>query len=229
MKEYLIECRGKSETLFSVTAIFSLRFITRRFGGIPATLRSLFYSGTGSNQPALVEPYISAVRNHFLEIPTKLTAVDMGCGDFRVGSRLVDLFSSFVACDVVDELIEFNKTFYAHLPVDFRKVDLVSDSIPAGEVLIVRQVLQHLSNEQITKFLRNIPKSFKLLLVTEHLPNSRDFTPNMSKNTGPEIRLTTGSGVVLTDPPFNLKAKSQIVLVSIPKPDSRIDTLLYEL
>jgi hypothetical protein len=39
---------------------------------------------------------------------SKLSAFDLECGDFMVGSQLRELCDRFVACDVVASLIERN-------------------------------------------------------------------------------------------------------------------------
>jgi hypothetical protein len=59
-----------------------------------------------------------------------------------------------------------------------------------------------------------IPKlhqNYNFLILTEHLPKSESFPPNLDQDTGPDIRIRHNSGIVLTAPPFNLKTlKEQI-------------------
>jgi hypothetical protein len=105
----------------------------------------------------------------------------------------------------------------------------VKDDIPTGDVLILRQVLQHLSNDDISAFTQSIPRDFSYLLLTEHLPSDNDFIANRDKVSGPDIRLGIGSGVVLTKPPFNLDFKSETKLLSVPQLGGSIVTTLYEL
>ena len=76
--------------------------------------------------------------------------------------------------------------------------------------MFIRQVLQHLSNAQISRI---VPKLsiYRLLVLTEYLPSSGDFVPNLDRPTGVGTRLgtETDSGIVLTEPPFNLPTKSR--------------------
>ena len=188
-----------------------------------------FNSGNGSIESLVVEPYINAVESFLSKLPNRASAVDLGCGDFRVGSRLVDFFDSYIACDVVKEVIEFNIEHYRDLGVDFRVLDLTRGPIPVSDVLIVRQVLQHLSNEAIHRFINLIPQEVKYLLITEHLPSEKPFRANRNGATGPDIRLSRKSGVVLTKEPFNLTAQSQEVLVSVPSSFGSIVTTAYKL
>src|SRR4029079_7884989 len=68
-----------------------------------------FFSGLGSHDPAVVEPYVAAVRSLLSGIRPPPVVVDIGCGDFAVGSRLTDLARLTVACDVVPQLIVRNR------------------------------------------------------------------------------------------------------------------------
>jgi SAM-dependent methyltransferase len=192
-------------------------------------LADQFCSGEGSHDPAVVDPYVNAISRFLSSFDRKLDVVDLGCGDFSVGSKIRELCGRYTACDVVAPLIAFNKTKYASLNVDFRVLDLVNDPLPPGEVVFVRQVLQHLSNEHIRKLLPKIPANYRYLVLTEHLPASDPFTPNLDFPTGPTFRLEIGSGVVITAKPFNFKAKRETLLGELPQMGGRIQTRVYEL
>jgi hypothetical protein len=209
--------------------IFTNVYQNKLWGAASLENESPFYSGPGSSDPQIVDPYVETVKRFFATLPTKKKAVDLGCGDFRVGSRIIDSFDSYTACDVVPELVDFNKNYWRHLPVEFLVVDLVKDEIPTGDVLILRQVLQHLSNDDISKFTQSIPRGFSYLLLTEHLPSENDFLANRDKVSGTDIRLGSGSGVVLTQPPFNMTFKSETTLLSVPQFGGSIVTTLYVL
>jgi hypothetical protein len=209
--------------------IFTNVYQNKLWGVASPENESPFYSGPGSSDPQIVDPYVETVKRFFSSFPEKKKAVDLGCGDFRVSSRIVDTFDSYTACDVVPELVYFNQQYWRHLSVEFLVVDLVKDEIPAGDVLILRQVLQHLSNDDIYKFTKSIPPSFSYLLLTEHLPSENDFLANRDKDSGTDIRLGIGSGVVLTQPPFNMDFNSEAVLLSVPQFGGSIVTTLYEL
>jgi hypothetical protein len=117
------------------------------------------------------------------------------------------LCNRYVACDVVPSLIGFNQARYSDLAVEFKVLDLARDELPRGDIAFVRQVLQHLSNEQISGFIARAPHVYKFLVVTEHLPSQTNFKHNVDKLTGPGTRMGHDSGVVLTSPPFSLRSK----------------------
>ncbi len=169
-----------------------------------------FYSGIGSYLPELIDNYIFEIKKFLLSLSKKPDVVDLGCGDFVIGSKLRKFCNNYIAADIFDELIDYNKKKYQDLNVDFRTLDITSDKLPSGEVCFVRQVLQHLSNESIMNFVKAIKNKYKYLIITEHFPSSKNFIPNLDKPTGPDIRFYDKSGVVLTEPPFNLRVIKDI-------------------
>ena len=173
-------------------------------------LEHKFYSGVGSYFSEFVDKYIEEINQFILSLPKKPNVVDLGCGDFVIGSKIRRLCNNYIAIDIFDQLIDYNKKKYKELNVDFRVLDITSDELPSADVCFVRQVLQHLSNQSILQFLEAIKNKYKYLIITEHLPSSNFFKANLDKPTGPDTRLFDKSGVILTKPPFNLKVIKDI-------------------
>jgi hypothetical protein len=189
-----------------------------------------FSSGSGSRQPHIVATYIGAVEKFLTSLDQKKpNVVDLGCGDFFIGSQIRHLCGNYVACDIVDSLMARNKDLYRDMAVDFRVLDITSEELPDGDVVFVRQVLQHLSNELILNTIPRLQSKYKFLVLTEHLPSSNSFSPNIDKPTGPDIRLRFDSGVVLTRPPFNLQAKQDVLLCQAVVSGTLIQTRFYQL
>ncbi len=190
-----------------------------------------FNSGSGSRQENVVESYVDSIKKYFAE-KGRLSVVDLGCGDFLVGSKVRHIFNDYTACDIVNELIEHHKTHFKDLNVNFIQLDMTKDEFPKADVLFVRQVLQHLSNELILGFMDKLKSSsYRLLVLTEHVPKG-SFKANLDKPVGSGIRLGRGaedSGVVLTEAPFFLKAKNQEVICEVPQMDGIIRTIVYTL
>ncbi len=187
-----------------------------------------YFSGTGSHSPAVVQRYVGAVGSFLQSFENKPSVVDLGCGDFAIGSQIRPYCSHYVACDIVSGLIERNRARYGGLEVDFRVLDLASDELPRAEIVFVRQVLQHLSNDRLAAALPRLASSYRFAVVSEHLPARPDFPHNLDKPTGPDTRLRVGSGVVLTSPPFGLKARSERRLCEVTEGDGIVVTTLYE-
>jgi hypothetical protein len=78
--------------------------------------------------------------------------------------------------------------------------------LPNVQLVTIRQVLQHLSNAQISGILAKL-KNYNHILITEHLPlNESGIVYNVDKIQGDHIRLAYNSGVYIDKEPFNIKA-----------------------
>lgn len=212
-----------------VEEIFSAIYRERKWG----TKSDRDYSsGTGSRFESVVLPYVNAVRGFLQSLPSPPSVIDLGCGDFDVGQRLRPYCGRYIACDVVPFLIQRNNDKFAGSNVDFRCIDIIEDDLPDGDIVFLRQVLQHLNNAQILKVVHKLYR-YKFLVLTEHVPTNSGFPPNRDKATGARIRLPQGSGVVLTEPPFLLTAKSESVICttnqSLDEYPGLLRTTLYEL
>jgi SAM-dependent methyltransferase len=188
-----------------------------------------YFSGWGSHDPAIVGVYVKAVETFLSSLGKKPNVVDLGCGDFVVGSKFRNLCDRYVACDIVESVIQFNREKYKGLDVDFRVLDLTSEPLPEGDVVFLRQVLQHLPNSVIAKAIPEIEAKYKYLVLTEHLPDTDNFAANVDHPAGPDVRSVLGSGLILTLPPFNLRVKEERVLCEVPDPSGVIRTNLYRL
>jgi len=191
-----------------------------------------YYSGSGSHDETRLGVYVDAVSSFLSRFPSKPNVVDLGCGDFNVGKELRAFCGEYIAGDVVDLLVDRNKLVYNEMEVDFRSIDICEDELPIGEVAFVRQVLQHLNNEQIMKFVNKV-QIYRYLIVSEGLPRKENFVANVDKPIGDGIRFKRSrkenSGVVLHLPPFNLSHISNSVLCEAMEGDAVIRTTVYQL
>lgn len=176
-------------------------------GAVDSNTEAAFCSGTGSSLIGVVDQYLEDLSIYLNSINMqKFTLLDLGCGDFQVGSRLSEICDTYIGVDVVPELIDYNRKQYSNSRIKFESLDIVSDELPLADVCIVRQVFQHLSNAQIKKALSNLNK-YHHIIITEHLPDDDQLmVKNKDKVQGLDIRYYHGSGVYLDAKPFNLPA-----------------------
>ena len=205
----------------SIEQIFTKIYETGAWGK-PDDPANIFFSGSGSRRDVEVAAYVDSVASFLRSLEVKPNVVDLGCGDFAVGAQVRAFCNEYVACDVVPNLIAFNQVRFKDLDVKFKALDLVEDEMPPGDVAFVRQVLQHLSNKQISKFIARVSLRYKFLIVTEHLPSLTKFKQNLDKLPGPGTRMGQQSGVVLTSPPFNLRPKMERTLCRVNSIDSGV-------
>ncbi len=185
---------------------------------------SPFYSGTGSDED-YAKLYSFSLPKFIIE--NNITSmVDLGCGDFRVGSKILnDVNIDYIGVDIVPELIDYNKQNYNKNNITFRCLNIVKDKLPRAELCTIRQVLQHLSNNDIKRVLKKC-KDYKYLIITEHLPCSESSIPNIDKLSDENIRLMNNSGVYLDKPPFNLNVKELLTVYPEVEKGSKIVTFL---
>jgi SAM-dependent methyltransferase len=185
----------------SAEQVFTEVYTRGSWGGQGKT----FDSGSGTGEDRVVAPYISTISALAQSRGFKgRSFVDLGCGDFRVGSRLLPLCSAYVGVDVVKPLVDYNQAHHGNDIVRFQHLDIIEDELPVGEVCFVRQVLQHLSNDQIAKILPKLSR-YRWVFITEHYPRPNDrIKPNLDKVHGHDVRAYRNSGVYLSLPPFSL-------------------------
>ena len=189
----------------------------------------MFYSGEGSHEPSLVQPYIKSIIDFLDGFKSPITLCDLGCGDFNIGKQIVNKVEFYHAIDIVPELVARNKQLFKFDNLKFQTLDISKDQLPQTDCVIIRQVFQHLSNKEILDTITKL-SSYNYVIITEHIPEG-DFSPNIDIISGRGIRLKKQSGVDITKPPFNFKFKKQIDLLSQPSVNFRgvIKTTLFEL
>jgi hypothetical protein len=120
-------------------------------------------SGEGS-LPQNTETYRTFLQQ-FIRDRHIRTVIDYGCGDWQF-SRLIDWRNVYyLGLDVVDSLIEHHNSTYRANNIKFKAIDGVPDELPDGELIIIKDVLQHWSNNTILSFIPKI-KKYKYALIT---------------------------------------------------------------
>jgi hypothetical protein len=188
-----------------------------------------FYSGEGSHNPKIVKPYLEAVIAFLKSQDHKLTICDLGCGDFNIGKHLVPYCKKYIAIDIVENLIERNKRLFRASNLEFQCLNIVEDELPKADCIILRQVLQHLSNSEIKAIVQKL-SAYKYVILTEHLPMG-NFDANVDIISSQGIRLKKNSGVDVLVTPFNLKVSSEQIMseVVLDHGKGRIVTVIYTL
>jgi len=187
-----------------------------------------FYSGVGSHDPKIINSYLKTVISFLESFNDPLIICDLGCGDFNIGKLLTTYSKKYNAVDIVENLIHRNKSLYKEENLEFYCLDITKDDLPTGDCIILRQVLQHLSNAEIQRVIKKIT-ACKYIILTEHIPLG-NFTPNKDIISGQGIRLKKNSGVNILEAPFNLKIKKEKQLGEyvFENGKGRIITTLYE-
>lgn len=184
-----------------------------------------FYSGPGSDDFVGIE-YAQIIRDYIIKNNIK-SVVDIGCGDFRIASQFINNDIEYIGIDIVPSLIESNQEKYGNNHIKFLCLDATTQELPDGELCLIRQVLQHLSNAHIQSILNKV-KKYKHLIISEHILLGDDVIPNMDMDPDWLTRIDHNSCILLDKPPFNLK---EMTLLEVDprhhnQPLSRIRTSL---
>jgi hypothetical protein len=114
-------------------------------------------SGPGSD-PHNTTKYIEFIQNWLASHPDVRTVVEVGCGDWSTSSKIgFGATHRYIGIDIVKSNIDNNTIKYGTNQIDFIHSDFIEEPPPFGDLLIAKDVLQHLSNISILTFIRCRP------------------------------------------------------------------------
>ena len=129
--------------------------------------------------------------------------LDLPCGDFHWMQHTNLAGIDYIGGDLVGNLVERNQAKHARDGVEFRKIDLMNDTLPAVDVILCRDCLVHLSFTDAQAALANIARSGARWLLTTSFPS---VTRNDDIVTGQWRPLN------LMLPPFNLSEPAKRIV-----------------
>jgi len=110
----------------------------------------------------------SSVLNKFIYDTNCKSVLDLGCGDLTWISKTIffnDTSIKYTGVDVVESLISSHSTNYPENTFLCR--DLINyNNIEFTSLIIIRDVIFHLKNEEILSIFENIKNKFDFLLIT---------------------------------------------------------------
>lgn len=120
-------------------------------------------SGPGSAPHNVIE--YRAFVERFIRENRVATVTDLGCGDWQF-SRFIDWSGvSYLGLDVVESLIGHHQETFAGANIEFQLFRDITD-LPGGDLLITKEVLQHLPNSVILQYVHEIRKKYRFALIT---------------------------------------------------------------
>jgi 2-polyprenyl-3-methyl-5-hydroxy-6-metoxy-1,4-benzoquinol methylase len=136
----------------------------------------LWHGGSGAGSKLEnVKEYVEILQK-YIDKPEVKTVLDLGCGDWQF-SKFLDLSSvSYLGVDVVESVIESNSTSYSASNIKFISRDITTYEVPKADLIICKDVLQHLCNKDVVNILVKIITSSKFSLITN------DFNPENTEN-----------------------------------------------
>ena len=118
-------------------------------------------SGSGSN-PDNSKPYVDFVADNITRLGIK-SVLDIGHGDWEMWREYKFENTNYIGVDVAKDLSKSNNDKYGSKKRVFVQVKF-QDSYPDAELLLCKDVLQHLSNEDVNNLLLRF-STFKYLII----------------------------------------------------------------
>lgn len=119
-------------------------------------------SGIGSAE-AMTAPYRKFL-TAFMKVQAVTSVVDVGCGDWQLG-RLIDWTGiDYIGVDVSAVVMKNTRAFAAP-NVQFVEGDARAMELPRADLILVKDVLQHWSNDDIKRFLPKL-RGYRHGLIT---------------------------------------------------------------
>lgn len=127
-----------------------------------------FGSGPGS-LPHNARPYVEFVAN-LLQRHSVRTVVDIGCGDWEMWpAGTFDGIDKYVGFDIVESVLESNRTAFQSSRYAFHVADATRISLPPSGLLLCKEVLQHLPNVEVRRFLESAIRAYRIVVVCDDI------------------------------------------------------------
>ena len=184
--------------LFVIDAVDRESPLTKTFNGIYSEGiwgRDVAGKGTsGSGSTLEITREYRAYLEDFIRTHRVASIVDAGCGDWTFSSTIDWGGASYLGLDIASDVIAANREKYEKRNVTFQVGD-ISEELPAADLLISKDVLQHLPDALVHAFIRNNLKTGKYKWVL--LTNDRG-------SGSPDIVAGGYRAIDLAAPPFNV-------------------------
>ncbi len=133
-----------------------------------------FGSGHGS-LPRVTKGYRTFLSD-FIKSNNVRSVVDYGCGDWQF-SRLIHWDNvKYTGLDIVPAVIEQNRARFGDAStISFDVISPDEYKLPKADLLITKDVLQHLANESVKHFLQKVVPQYKFCLITNCVIPAEDL------------------------------------------------------
>jgi SAM-dependent methyltransferase len=204
-------CASVSIVLLFASAFSFADSLEERFAGIyknkmwGADPDGLGNSGSGSSATA-AKPYLDLI-NTFIRNNNIKSILDIGCGDGRITSFLELEGVNYLGIDVVEECIKRNQE---RMPKHkFLLSNALVDVLPNVDLILCKDVLQHLENNQIALLVEKIRKSCFFAVITNDCGHNSAFFKSTIVNS--DIRMGEYRFVDIRAHPFCFGADELLV------------------
>lgn len=179
---------------------------TEIYDSAPWLDAGFLFSGS---QIEITKQYVAFIQD-FLCKNKILSVLDVGCGDWAF-SRYIDWSGiEYKGIDVVKYVIDRNQILFASPSIVFIEADALEMELPEADLLLCKDVFQHLPNADIIALLKKFAK-FKHCLITN---NSFSYRQNI------DIQCGQSRPLDLTKSPFYVKGTKVLKFTAITEKET---------
>jgi SAM-dependent methyltransferase len=124
-------------------------------------------SGPGSD-PQLLSPYLNLLAELMRKLGVR-SVLDVGCGDWSLAGTMDWSGVRYTGMEIVPALVDRLNHQHGSSAVRFVCADAVGDALPNADLCVAKDVLQHLSNASVQKFLSKLDGHFRYALITNDM------------------------------------------------------------
>ena len=187
------------------TEIYETNEWDRDSNGLRVEVGGKKISGSGSSvENARI--YMEFLKDFFKKKNIK-SVVDVGCGDWEFSQHIDWNGINYTGVDVVDHLIKENTKKFSAKNITFIKSDGIEYNLPKADVLICKDVLQHLTFKDILSIITQL-KKFKYCILVNDVDTESLTCENVDMPRGYYRTID------LTKAPFFLKGRKVLTYAS---------------
>ena len=137
--------------------------------------RSGGWAGSGSgpgSAPEANKEYLWIHHKILRYTPSIKTVLDIGCGDWQLMQHIDLDGKDYLGIDVSPLVITANASKFDKPGVQFKVLNPVMNDIPQVDLVIVKDVLQHLPNRDVATLLEKIRRRSRFALITNDYTDS---------------------------------------------------------
>jgi len=133
------------------------------FNQVYRSNRWIFGSGTGA-VTANNRPYLRFLQDLLDGHPEIRSVLDVGCGDWQIGSQIRWGERDYLGLDCSDYILDATRARHGGGRIRFAVGNAVLDPLPPADLLILKDVLEHLSHADIATLLEKA-RSYPFVLI----------------------------------------------------------------
>jgi hypothetical protein len=179
-------------------------------------------SGPGFD-PRNTNRYVHFIQAWLASHPDVRTLVEVGCGDWSTSSQIgSDRNHRYIGIDIVKSNIDSKTIRCGTKQIEFIHSDFIEEPPPLGDVLIAKDVLQHLSIDSILAFMRASLGRYRYATLTNDVLNVENVPiifgisyPRRLDFSNRDRRDGESRPVELAAGPFNLKLSESLLYKNV--------------